>query len=412
MKITQIVLISFALILVMLVYMSGTTAEARQNPDINTVVKGNNAFALDIYNKLKHTEGNLFFSPYSISTALAMTYAGARNNTAEQMAQTLNFTLAPDRLHPAFASIQKQLNAVKKKGNIQLSIANTLWPQKGYPFLQDYLALTEKYYGVSITPLDYKNAPEASRKEINTWVEKKTENKITELIQKGILDELTRLVLVNAIYFKGNWMQQFRKSRTADAPFWLSPGKSVQVPMMRQNKKFRYKETDNLQILELPYIGNDLSMTVLLPKKINGLPELENNLTAENVNKWTNGLINMGLRIFLPKFKMTSQFKLKDTLKSMGMVDAFNDTKADFSGMDGKKQWLYIGAVIHKAFIDVNEEGSEAAAATAVVMKTRSAVRSEPPVFRADHPFVFLIRDNVSGSILFLGRVIMVNGEW
>jgi len=412
MKITQIVLISFALILVMLVYMSGTTAEARQNPDINTVVKGNNAFALDIYNKLKHTEGNLFFSPYSISTALAMTYAGARNNTAEQMAQTLNFTLAPDRLHPAFASIQKQLNAVKKKGNIQLSIANTLWPQKGYPFLQDYLALTEKYYGVSITPLDYKNAPEASRKEINAWVEKKTENKITELIQKGILDELTRLVLVNAIYFKGNWMQQFRKSRTADAPFWLSPGKSVQVPMMRQNKKFRYKETDNLQILELPYIGNDLSMTVLLPKKINGLPELENNLTAENVNKWTNGLINMGLRIFLPKFKMTSQFKLKDTLKSMGMVDAFNDTKADFSGMDGKKQWLYIGAVIHKAFIDVNEEGSEAAAATAVVMKTRSAVRSEPPVFRADHPFVFLIRDNVSGSILFLGRVIMVNGEW
>ncbi len=410
MKLTQIILISFALILVMSVYMSGTTAEAKQNPDVNAVVNGNNAFALNIYNKLKHAEGNLFFSPYSISTALAMTYAGARNNTAEQMAQTLNFTLAPDRLHPAFASIQDQLNAVREKGNIQLSIANALWPHKDYPFLQDFLDLTKKYYGVSITSLDY-NDPEASRKTINTWVEKKTENKITELIQKGILDELTRLVLVNAIYFKGNWMQQFRKSRTADAPFWLSPGKSVQVPMMRQNKKFQYKETDNLQILELPYVGNNLSMIVLLPKEINGLPELENNLTAENVNKWTNGLINRDVRVFLPKFKMTSQFKLKDTLKSMGMIDAFDMNRADFSGMDGKKQWLYIGAVIHKAFIDVNEEGSEAAAATAVVMKVRSAARSDPPVFRADHPFVFLIRDNASGSILFLGRMIIVNGE-
>ncbi|MCP4347156.1 MAG: serpin family protein [Desulfobacterales bacterium] len=404
----KIILISFALILVMPIYMSGTTAEARQ--DTNTLVKGNNAFAINIYNKLKHKEGNLFFSPYSISTALAMTYAGARNNTAKQMAQTLRFTLVPDQLHPAFASIQKQLNAVKKKGNIQLSIANALWPHKDYPFLQDFLALTKKYYGVSIISLDY-NDTEASRKTINTWVEKKTENKITELLQKGILNELTRLVLVNAIYFKGNWMQQFNKRMTADAPFRLSPGKSVQVPMMNQNKEFPYKETENLQILELPYIGNELSMIVLLPKEINGLPELENNLTADNVDKWTNGLINRELRVFLPKFKMTSQFKLKDTLKSMGMTDAFDMNKADFSGMDGKKHWLYIGAVIHKAFIDVNEEGSEAAAATAVVMKVRSAVRSEPPVFRADHPFVFLIRDNISKSILFFGRVKEVRSE-
>lgn len=399
MKLIQIISISF---LTILVYMSCTTAEARQNPDVNAVVKGNTAFALDIYKKLKHTKGNLFFSPYSISAALAMTYAGARQNTAEQMAETLHFTLDPDRLHPAFALIQDHLNGIQKKGNIQLSVANTLWPQKGYNFLQDFLDLTKKYYRVSVTPADYKK-PEPARKIINTWVEEKTNNKIRELIQKNILDPFTTLVLVNAIYFKGNWSSQFNKELTTNTPFWLSPDKSVRIPMMAQKKKFLYAETRDLQILELPYVGNDLSMIVLLPKKISSLSELEKNLTANNMNKWTNSLRTREVQVFLPKFRLTSQFRLEKILKSMGMADAFGGS-ADFSGMTGNRD-LFISAVIHKAFTDVSEEGTEAAAATAVIMSRGIAGPEPPAVFRADHPFVFLIRDNASGSILFLGRV-------
>lgn len=372
-------------------------------PDAEAVVRGNTAFALDLYQKLRTIKGNLFFSPYSISTALAMTYAGARGNTETQMAQTLHFTLDQSALHSAFAALETRLKNVQEKGDILLSVANALWPHMGYPFLKAFLTLTKEFYGVSITPVDYHN-PETARQQINTWVEEKTQTRIKELIPPGILDALTRLVLVNAIYFKGNWASQFAKARTQTAPFLVTPSQKVEAPLMTQEHPFKYGKTDRLQILELPYVGNDLSMLILLPHEVNGLAELETALTAPNLEKWSSHLWETEVRIFLPRFKISLGVKLHNTLASMGMVDAFNGSKANFSGMDGSEN-LYITAVLHKAFVEVNEEGTEAAAATAVVMGLRG-LTLPPPIFRADHPFVFLIRENHTGSILFLGRVV------
>lgn len=371
--------------------------------DIDAVVQGNTAFALTLYQRLRSEEGNLFFSPYSISTALAMTYAGARGNTAVQMAQTLHFALEEQRLHPAFASLAAKLKAVREKRGVQFNVANALWPQKGYAFLEAYLALTMAYYGVSIAALDYRET-EAAREAINTWVEDKTEDKIKELIAPRVLSPLTRLVLVNAIYFKGNWTSQFDQALTKVAPFWVTPDEKIEVSMMTQEQEFRYAEIDGLQVLELPYAGDDLSMIVLLSRAVDGLGELEEALSVENLKKWTSHLRPREVQIFLPRFKVSARFRLRDTLISMGMADAFEMGRANFSGMDGREKGFFISDAIHGAFVEVNEEGTEAAAATAVAI---SFGLSEPSVaFRADHPFIFLIRDNGTGSILFLGRVV------
>jgi serpin B len=368
------------------------------------LVKDNNAFALDLYQRLrKSSDGNIFFSPYSISTALAMTYAGARGNTEKQMAKTLRFSLDQKRLHPAFSDIESKLNKLQEAGNVELSIANSLWPQQSYKFLAEYISLVKKYYGVSITPVDYKRACEVTRNRINRWGESKTHDKIRNLIQPGVLNPLTRLVLVNAIYFKGNWESQFKTDLTKDAPFYVRPRKSIKVPTMTQQHEFKYAEFESLQVLELPYVGGELSMIVLLPRKADGLGRIESSLTAESIDRWKRRLKKRKVLLFLPKFKTTSMFRLDNTLKSMGMVDAF-DSKANFSGMDGKSNWLYISAVLHKAFVDVNEEGTEAAAATAIVMRAKG-IATPPPIFRVDHPFVFLIQENRTGSILFMGRV-------
>lgn len=374
-----------------------------ENPKSAAVVEGNTAFALDLYQELKDTTGNLFFSPYSISTALAMTYAGARENTAKQLADVLHFPSAQKEFHPVFGQLETLLNEVQAQGDIQLNVANSLWPQEGYPFLEEYLALVKKYYGVVITPLDYQRAAEKARKIINQWVEEKTKDKIKNLIKPGILNALTRLVLVNAIYFKGNWANQFDERRTRDDTFYLLSGETIQTPLMAQKKEFAYGENEYWQVLELPYEGESLSMIVLLPNEKDGLPQLEKQLTAANLRMWTSGLRKQKVKVFLPKFKMTSQFSLAKTLAAMGMRDAFNPDKANFSGMDGRLNWLYIKDVIHKAFVDVNEEGTEAAAATATLFGIKMA--AQPPIFRADHPFIFLIRENSTGSILFLGRL-------
>jgi serpin B len=380
-------------------------AEASENSDMNSITDGNMAFAHDLYRELKGREGNLFFSPYSISTALAMTYAGARGNTAGQMAEVLHFSLEQERLHPAFASIDKVLGEMQKQGNIELNIANSLWPQKGYPLLKGYLSIVREHYGVSITPVDYGKARETARQMINAWVEAKTKKKIKNLLQPGVLEALTRLVLVNAIYFKGNWANQFKKSLTQDRPFWLRPGRSVQVPMMTQKEEFRYAEHNRFQILELPYAGDELSMLVLLPKKVDGLKELERVLTKENLAKWTADMSEIEVKVYLPRFKITSRFRLDRSLEAMGMGDAFDAAKADFSGIDGKEHRLFIGAAIHKAFVEVNEAGTEAAAATGIAIGLTS-MPQPPLLFRADRPFVFMIRDNLRGSILFMGRVV------
>jgi serpin B len=371
--------------------------------DVASVAEGNNAFAFDLYAKLKTEEGNLIFSPYSISTALAMTYAGARGETAAEMKKTLRFALSQEKLHPAMADLVDDLNARGGKDAYELVVANRLWGQAGYSFLAPFIALNRTYYGAGLEQVNFKTATEAARKTINTWVEDKTRDKIQELLKPGILTDLTRLVLTNAIYFKGNWASQFKKERTADAPFHVTPDKSVDVPTMRQTAKFGYTETQDMQVLEMPYIGDDLSMTILLPKKADGLGKVEASLSAATLKTWVARLRKQKVGVFLPRFKMEFSVGLVDTLEAMGMPRAFDPSRADFSGMDGTRA-LSITAVIHKAFVDVNEEGTEAAAATAVVMGLRSAP-SRPIIFNADRPFIFLIRDRVTGSVLFIGRV-------
>lgn len=378
---------------------SGHNTQPGNESDAAIAARGNTAFALDLYRILAAESGNLCLSPYSISTALAMTYAGAQGETARQMAQALHFTLEQARLHPAFAELEAGLKASQDKGDVLMQIANRLWPQVGYPFLEAFLALTEAYYGVTITPLDYGD-PEAARLTINAWVEEKTHEKIKDLIAPGLLSPLTTLVLVNAIYFKGNWAEQFDPQRTAPAPFWKTPSDKVEVPMMRQAASFGYAETADMRILELPYVGEDLAMTFLLPADPGGLAALEAALTVENLERWMGDLWETDVEVYLPRFKVTGAFELSQALMSLGMVDAFG--RADFSGMDGTRS-LFISAVVHQAFVEVNEEGAEAAAATAVIM-----ARGMPmprPVFRADHPFLFLLRDRRTGGILFLGRV-------
>lgn len=382
------------------------------NSAVQTLVKGNTAFALDLYAQLKDEKGippqggNLFFSPYSISTALAMTYAGARENTAKQMAEVFHFTGEPESLCQAFADLEALLKAIQEKEHILLSIANALWAQAGYPFLQEFLDLVIQHYKAKLSHANFAEH-EAVRQKINAWVEQQTNEKIKELIPQGVLDELTRLVLVNAIYFKGNWASQFDKNNTSNAEFWVTSDITVDVPMMTQEREFKYADIPDkhLQILELPYEGEDLSMVILLPAEKDGLAELEQLLSMENLDGWFESLWQQKVMVYIPKFKLSSGLILGETLSAMGMPDAFSEMSADFSGM-GSSRDLHISAVFHKAFVEVNEEGTEAAAATAVIMKGRGLSFSPTPTFRADHPFIFLIRDNRSGSILFLGRVV------
>jgi serpin B len=372
--------------------------------DVPSVANGINALAFDLYGKLRSEDGNLFLSPYSISTALAMTWAGARGATEQEMAKTLHFDLGQDQLHPACGQLIERLNAAGKAGDFELDVANRLWGQSDYKILTDFQKTVKTFYGADIAPADFQKNAEGARKEINGWVEKKTKDKIKDLLQPGVLQPLTRLVLVNAIYFKGAWTTAFDKKATTTRPFTLENGKKVNVPMMRQVKDFAYAEDETVQVLELPYKGNELSMIVLLPRTVDGRKALEEKLTVENLNRWTGAASHKRVDVQLPRFKSTSQFELSNTLNELGMKDAFSP-QADFSGMTGNR-YLFISAIIHKAFVDVNEKGTEAAAATAVTMREACAPPKEPPVeFRADHPFVFLIRDNPSNAILFLGRV-------
>lgn len=369
---------------------------------INSVISANNQFAIDLYSELKNSDKNIFFSPYSISTALAMVYEGARGKTAEEIQSVFHFPTDSNLRHSSFAAIHNQLN--KPDSKYKLSIANALWAQKDYKFLSDYLTILQQYYAGKATNVDFINSTEESRLIINKWVEDETNQKIKGLFPQGSLNSATRLVLTNAIYFKGTWVKQFEKSQTRDEDFRLSSASTIKVPMMRrtdENAKFNYAETSDLQVLEMLYEGDKLSMLILLPKGDN-LSLLENSLTLDKINGWRNELREQSVDIFIPKFTFDTKYSMNDTLTKMGMPTAFADG-ADFSGMDGTLD-LFIQQVIHQAFVDVNEEGTEAAAATGVgVGKTAMPQKFE---FRADHPFIFAIQDKENGNILFLGRVI------
>ncbi|MCL6613491.1 MAG: serpin family protein [Firmicutes bacterium] len=366
------------------------------------VAGSNNAFAFALYAKLAEDGGNLFFSPYSLFSALAMTYAGARGETARQMAAALHLDLAGEDLHRAFAGLMEE-DLGTGDGKNELMLANALWGQRGYPFRPEFLATIEKYYRGGFTEVDYveKKNREEARQAINRWTEERTAGKIKELIKPNILTALTRLVLTNAVYFKGQWASRFDRAETKAMAFRLPGGKKAEVPMMRQRAKFNYAEDGRTQVLEMPYAGERFSMVIILPRDEDGLGALEKNLTAEWITVVLGRLKPVEIEVFLPRFKVESAFILNEKLKALGMVDAFDAAKADFTGMAPRRE-LYITHAVHKAYVEVDEEGTEAAAATGIVM----GIKSMPLVFRADHPFLFFIRDRRSGCLLFLGRLV------
>jgi serpin B len=372
--------------------------------DARSVIYGNNQFAFDLYAKYKIKDGNIFFSPYSISSALAMTYEGARGKTADEMQAVLHFPKDDAIRRESFLTINNQINKQDKK--CQLRTANALWAQKDYKFKPDYFALVEKYYAGKATNLDFINDTEKSRVKINTWVDEQTNNKIKDLLTKGIINSSTRLVLTNAIYFKGLWLDQFNKNNTQEKDFKVDQNNAVKVPMMSstgEKAKFNYNETEKVQILELLYEGNELSMLILLPKK-DDLQAVEEYLIPEKLVAAAKGLRKKRVDVYMPKFKFETKYSMAEDLKGMGMLAAFTPGIADFSGMTGTKE-LTIAHVIHQAFVEVNEEGTEAAAATAVVMTFGAMAPETPKIFNADHPFIFFIQERSTNNILFVGRV-------
>ncbi|MHC4219365.1 MAG: serpin family protein, partial [Planctomycetota bacterium] len=345
----------------------------------------------------------------SISTALAMTYAGARAETAEQMAETLHFDLGQDRQHAAFAALAETLahTADEADGGTLLAIANRLWVQEGEPLLPSYLELIAAHYAGGFETLDFHGAAESARREINDWTKRETADRIKELFREGQIDAATVLVLVNAIHFKRTWWIQFDPERTRKADFHVPGRPAPVVDMMKLTADFAYGETDLLQAVSLPYDGDRLEMVVLLPTARDGLADLESALTVKSLGDWLGRLRKQTVHVSLPRFSTRSRFELSETLSEMGMPAAFAGATADFSGMNGRRYDLFISLIVHEAFIEVDEQGTEAAAATGVVMKRGG----RPPVFRADHPFIYLIRDRHTGSIVFLGRIIHPSAE-
>jgi serpin B len=372
---------------------SGATAST-----VKTTVEACNRFSFDLYRRYSDGKGNILFSPYSISTALSMTYEGARGETADEMEAVFHFVEEPSERRPAVARVFNVLN--ERDREYELHTANALWMQEGYPILEDYVDTVADYYGGVANALDFAREHEESRLIINGWVEARTNYRIKDLFPSGSLPSSVRLVLTNAIYFKGEWLVQFEEEDTRKEEFHVSPAESVEADMMRlREERFNYTETDELQALELPYKGKDLSMVILLPKE-NDLGAVEDRLSLEKYQSMTDGMEETLVNVFLPRFKFETKYFMKEDLIEMGMPKAFSSS-ADFSGIV-EAGGLFIDKVIHQAFIEVNEEGTEAAAATGVSMLESAPIVE---IFRADHPFIFLIRDRITGTILFMGRV-------
>jgi serpin B len=377
------------------------------NADPARLVTGNTKFGFDLYDKLKDDAGNLFLSPFSVSTALAMTAAGAKGKTLAEMTATLRL---PDSPNPAFGALLRNLNddgREPKNRPFDLSIANAIWAQRGHPWRDEYKKTVATDYLAGLFDVDFITNPDGSRTQINDWVEKETKQKIKDLMPQGSITPLTRLVLTNAIYFKGNWVTRFEKDLTKDQPFFLADGKRVEAPLMHRVGGFRHLETDGYQMAELPYAGERISMVVILPKKPDALPAVEKGLTADRLAEDMKKLrYEREVHLYLPRFKAEKRFDLIPPLKALGMKDAFELHAADFSGMHTGKERLFIQVVVHKAICEVNEEGTVAAGATGVAVGTASAVVPKPVTFRADRPFLFLLRDTKTNSVLFLGRMI------
>lgn len=380
--------------------------------ELQTLAGGMNNFAVNLLKQInKNPDENLIFSPYSISLALAMAYAGAGGKTAEEMAQVLNFNLPPEELYKQLNSLDQSLYVIPEHlkdqdGSFQLNVANSLWGQSGYPFRQSYFDLLAQYYGAGLQVVDFTKNSDQARSQINDWVSEETEGKIKDLIPPGGVNSLTRLVLANAIYFNAAWLHQFSKQETHPDDFYLNADSKQTAQMMQIKNHFEYKRDAEIQLVDIPYLNDRYSMVLVMPLE-KDLSALISELDNDQINSWMQNLSSREVILRTPKFKFETSFSVNQALKELGLETAFSPTDADFSGMyqpDGEP--LYISEVIHKAFVDVDEEGTEAAAATAIVMRASDALpENEPLLLEFNHPFLFIIRDHQSGLILFVGKV-------
>lgn len=395
---------------------SHSTQPASDNPDSPPVTPGgdaapavtaSNAFGFAFHREIMGAEGNLAYSPASISMALAMTYAGAKGDTADEMKKTLRFPAKADALHGGWASV---ISGWQGAEHVEISVANRLYGDKKYTFEAPYLALTKSRYGAPLLSVDFAGAPEAQRTLINDWVEKQTRDRIEDLIPAGGVSGDTRMALVNALYFKSQWATPFDTKRTADAAF-AAPKGSVTVPMMTQTEHMSYAEVDGVKLAQRSYKNGDFATLFVLPEKADGLAELENKLDAKLFTSWTSALSGERVEMKLPRFEIEQKepLELGGMLQKLGMSAAFQRGAADFTGITNPKNpedRLFIEKVYHKAFIGMDEAGTEAAAATAVMMGRAGGMPSEPKAFHADRPFLFFIRDAVTGLVMFTGRVV------
>jgi serine protease inhibitor len=367
--------------------------------------QGSSAFGIDLYKQLSGADGNLFFSPYSISTALAMTYAGACGETEKEMAKVLHAGMDQGRYCQSMAALNADILAAGRASGCDIHTANGLWAQKGHPFRPEYLTMVEKTFGAELAEVDFATSADKVTKEINAWVERQTANKIKDLFARGMLNDQTRLALANAIYFKGKWEHPFSKGRTRPGDFHVSADRKTTAQMMHLTQHFSYAELEDVQVLEMPYTKRALRFVAILPRKIDGLSTVEKKLIPAYLTDCLRKLHSQEVHVTLPRFELHTEFQLNQALAALGMPGAFSPREADFSGMDGAHD-LFLSAVVHKAFVDVNEEGTEAAAATGIGVMTAAMPLKKRPSFLADHPFLFLIRDAESGAVLFLGRYV------
>jgi serpin B len=396
------ILVAFGVLVLLSVGSAPPETKQETTPEQEAVAEGNSRFALELFSRLKTTDENQILSPFSIYCALAMVYAGAGGNTEVQIAQALHFQTNQSSFHSGMSALLACFTNLSNN-DVELNIGNGLWSQSGYQLKTEFMKLCGNDYRADLDFVDFQTGAEAARQRINTWVDRITRGKIKNLFAPGAIQTATRLAIANAIYFNGKWASRFDKEKTIAGDFWASPKMATQVRMMRQKSTFLYLADEDTQVLELPYRGESISMLVLLPKDRDGLAKLEEQLNLENLTKWIKLLHPADVDLLLPKFKMSSRFSLSQTLAGMGMPDAFDATRADFTGMTAQRP-LFINVVEHAAIVEVDEEGTVAAAGTGVSFGCSKM--PEPAAFHADHPFIFLILDRQTRTPLLIGKLV------